>query len=88
MLDVNLALGGLALLSGVKVFDTTKRTRHFWQVLWKFVVAGWTGIEPATSGVTGRRSNQLSYHPTCALASLRGVQYTKPDTALSSLARE
>ncbi len=26
-------------------------------------MAGWTGIEPATSDVTGRRSNQLNYHP-------------------------
>ena len=26
-------------------------------------VAGWTGLEPAASGVTGRRSNQLNYHP-------------------------
>ena len=28
------------------------------------VVAGVTGLEPAASGVTGRRSNQLSYTPT------------------------
>ena len=26
-------------------------------------LAGWTGLEPAASGVTGRRSNQLNYHP-------------------------
>ena len=26
-------------------------------------VAGWTGLEPAASGVTGRRYNQLNYHP-------------------------
>jgi len=27
------------------------------------VMAGVTGLEPAASGVTGRRSNQLSYTP-------------------------
>ncbi len=32
-----------------------------WVVL--FAVAGVTGLEPATSGVTGRHSNQLSYTP-------------------------
>ena len=26
-------------------------------------MAGLTGLEPATSGVTGRHSNQLSYNP-------------------------
>ena len=30
--------------------------------LW--IMAGTTGLEPATSAVTGRRSNQLSYVPT------------------------
>lgn len=28
-------------------------------------MAGWTGLEPATSGVTGQRCNQLYYHPAC-----------------------
>ena len=27
------------------------------------IVAGVTGLEPAASGVTGQRSNQLSYTP-------------------------
>ena len=30
----------------------------------KFLMAGVTGLEPATSGLTGQRSNQLSYTPT------------------------
>ncbi len=28
-------------------------------------MAGVTGLEPAASGVTGQRSNQLSYTPIC-----------------------
>jgi hypothetical protein len=27
-----------------------------------FLVAEWTGLEPATPGVTGRYSNRLNYH--------------------------
>ena len=27
------------------------------------IMAGWTGLEPATSGLTGQRSNRLNYHP-------------------------
>ena len=30
-------------------------------------MAGVTGLEPAASGVTGQRSNQLSYTPSAAL---------------------
>ena len=30
-----------------------------------FNMAQWTGLEPATPGVTGRYSNQLNYH--CAI---------------------
>ena len=44
------------------------------------MLAGSTGLEPAASGVTGRRSNQLNYHPkrglqstVCCLQWLRSV---------------
>ena len=32
-------------------------------------MAGPTGLEPATSGVTGRRSSQLNYDPAIILSS-------------------
>ena len=38
-------------------------------------MAGATGLEPAASGVTGRRSNQLSYAP---VVSVRGVYCPHP----------
>ena len=38
------------------------------------LLAEWTGLEPATPGVTGRYSNQLNYHsllvPALALSGL------------------
>ena len=39
-------------------------------------MAGATGLEPATSGVTGQRSNQLSYAPPPQIA--RAASYAKP----------
>ena len=30
--------------------------------IFKKLLAEWTGLEPATPGVTGRYSNQLNYH--------------------------
>jgi hypothetical protein len=34
-------------------------------------LAEWTGLEPATPGVTGRYSNQLNYHSTRSFKFLR-----------------
>ncbi len=36
---------------------------HLPHSLYRETVAGTTGLEPATSAVTGQRSNQLSYVP-------------------------
>ncbi|MEY3900907.1 MAG: hypothetical protein RL189_213 [Pseudomonadota bacterium] len=37
-------------------------------------MAGATGLEPATSGVTGQRCNQLYYAPAAEQVSSRAVQ--------------
>ena len=37
-------------------------------------MAGVTGLEPAASGVTGRRSNQLSYTPLIFLVGDDGIE--------------
>ena len=42
-------------------------------------MAGSTGLEPATSGVTGRRSNQLNYDP----AVVKDVRSRFPSARLS-----
>ncbi len=36
-------------------------------------MAGWTGLEPAASGVTGRRYNQLNYHPHFILFIIKNI---------------
>ena len=42
-------------------------------------LAGWTGLEPATSAVTGRHSNQLNYQPfsACWVANIRATFLVK-----------
>ncbi len=54
-------------------------------------VAGVTGLEPAASGVTGRRSNQLSYTPYRAVKprpeaifSMYGLGFTKSRQAVGA----
>ena len=37
-------------------------TKGYMMKLFMKFLARWTGLEPATTGVTGRYSNQLSYH--------------------------
>ena len=44
-------------------------------------MAGSTGLEPAASGVTGRRSNQLNYDPD--LTCRHGQRHTDGDKKLS-----
>ena len=37
-------------------------------------MAEWTGLEPATPGVTGRYSNQLNYHSAANLVGAEGIE--------------
>jgi hypothetical protein len=44
-------------------------------------LAEWTGLEPATPGVTGRYSNQLNYHSlSCTSVPLVGAEGLEPPT--------
>ena len=43
-------------------------------------MAGTTGLEPATSAVTGQRSNQLSYVPKFSATSV--IDYEEKDAAI------
>jgi hypothetical protein len=47
-----------------------------------------TGLEPATSGVTGRRSNQLSYSPAGEREPIRQARAQVKDSAPLCGARE
>ena len=45
-----------------------------------YELAEWTGLEPATPGVTGRYSNQLNYHSATAHVALVGADGFEPPT--------
>ena len=47
-------------------------------------MAEWTGLEPATPGVTGRYSNQLNYHSAVVSLATASVQNLKPGDVLLS----
>jgi hypothetical protein len=44
-------------------------------------MAGMTGLEPATSGVTGQHSNQLSHIPTAKIKIMVGGDGIEPPTS-------
>ena len=59
-------------------------SRWFDSRFWGFqMLAEWTGLEPATPGVTGRYSNQLNYHSMRLRTLLRALQV--PLTCLAAI---
>ena len=48
-------------------------------------MAGTTGLEPATSDVTGRRSNQLNYVPAVTRFPNLSTEIIRPDTPIAHL---
>ena len=48
------------------------------------LLAEWTGLEPATPGVTGRYSNQLNYHSMRLLALLQVLFSTRKNRTTSA----
>ena len=70
---VQLGVRWLSLRTSVVLYEAaaTKAEGPGWLQITGIKMAGTTGLEPATSDVTGRRSNQLSYVP--ARASLSAL---------------
>ena len=52
--------------------DNEKAEREFG---FSVLLAEWTGLEPATPGVTGRYSNQLNYHSLPALKLIQAMMH-------------
>lgn len=52
------------LIQADPLCDTTHEAKDIKKacIAASFMLAEWTGLEPATPGVTGRYSNQLNYH--------------------------
>ena len=50
----------------IPIFRELERKKPSKKLGFFFVLAEWTGLEPATPGVTGRYSNQLNYHSSTA----------------------
>ena len=48
------------IISPFIIYAHKKRGEPRFASFW--ILAEWTGLEPATPGVTGRYSNQLNYH--------------------------
>ena len=66
---------GIVVTAGeIKQHRLPGRQRHNQPTSNEGEVARETGLEPATSGVTGRRSNQLSYSRSSGSAAQRGVR--------------
>ena len=45
-----------------KIWNMERKTGQHLRANPLILLAEWTGLEPATPGVTGRYSNQLNYH--------------------------
>ncbi len=61
------------------------------QLVKRGFLADWTGLEPATSAVTGRHSNQLNYQSSCKSAkcfALFGGQMYGQDLDISKKKRD